>query len=955
MMDRTLEADIKTSRGAWRTMGGAAEGKDYFAYWGKARPSRSDSPGDDLHLLAFHFLDVAAAANAILAGNSGLRSRLARLTGLDDDSVLRWSLLFVGGHDVGKFSPGFQGAAPEAAERLQPGFSASAAVARHDSLGDLLWRDALIDTAIEEDLLNLGASVADRLVRLRWREALSHWVAATAGHHGIPPRPLGASGMPLRLEAAFRGRDVASARAFVRDLASILPAGPKPRIVYDATTLAPLAPRASWLIAGLTVLADWIGSDDERFPYRASTMPLAEYWEKHALPQAKEAVRRAGVLPSPGSPARGVSSLFPAIAKPSPVQRWAEAEPAPGVATLYMIEDATGSGKTEAAMALTHRLMASGDGAGFFIGLPTMATANAMFDRILPTVPRLFEGGAIPSVILAHGRREHSRTFQTVALRNEEGELDDVSDQDTEAKAACASWIADSRKKALLAHGGVGTLDQALLGVLPVRHQSLRLLGLAGKVLIVDEVHSYDPYVNRLLEHLVRFHVINGGHVILLSATLPLARRARLVRVYRECMDREPIDLASSAYPLVTVASGDRVAEVPCGSREGTRRSVRVEIHEDASTVADLLAAAARAGRAVCWIRNTVQDALDAHALLTDRLSAEAVTLFHARFALCDRLAIESAVVDAVGKDSTHKTRNTAVVATQVVEQSLDLDFDVMATDLAPMDLIIQRAGRLHRHPRNPNGDPRPHGEDERGPAMLHVLAPPWSDVPREDWYKAQFRGAAHVYPDAGQAWLTLRQLRERGCFSMPDDARALVEAVYGESVFESLPPGLRSVSLEAEGQARADVSQGALSALDPDAGYRHDAGTWGEETRAKTRLSEPTGDVYLARWDGVTLEPWAGADDWETSRVGVRKGLIAKAATATGALAVALGVASDGLPGHGRYGFILPLTSSEDGAWVGVAEDGSGKAVRVRYHRRRGLETGEKAGGWENEIQPHR
>ena len=452
-----------------------------------------------------------------------------------------------------------------------------------------------------------------------------------------------------------------------------------------------------------------------------------------------------------------------------------------------------------------------------------MATANAMFDRLAAAYRQLFATDALPSIALAHGARDMHDGFRSAVLAagRDEAAYSQTGNQEEEsettASAACAAWIADDRRRAFLADAGAGTVDQALLSILPSRHQSLRLLGLMRRVLILDEVHAYDAYMQREIERLLEFQAGLGGSAILLSATLPLSVRKRLADAFWKGLGNEPaahpLDGGSMDYPLATVC-GPRVrtsAKVAGQPGRGRRLPVRfLGTTEEALTAVE---GPARNGRAVLYIRNTVDDALEAQAALTARgLDADA---FHARFALVDRLRIEKRVVAAFGKRSTPKDRigedqnGKVLIATQVVEQSLDLDFDALVTDLAPIDLLIQRAGRLWRH----------HRPGRTGRPELLVVGPePVADAD-EEWFSRAFPRAAYVYKDHARLWLTAKALSDAGSIESPDGLRALIEKVYGDGVETGVPEALRGHFFDAEGRAGAEKGVANTNVLDLDQG----------------------------------------------------------------------------------------------------------------------------------------
>jgi len=429
----------------------------------------------------------------------------------------------------------------------------------------------------------------------------------------------------------------------------------------------------------------------------------------------------------------------------------------------------------------------------------------------------------------------------------------------------------------LLAEMGVGTLDQALLAVLPSRHQSLRLLGLSNKVLLIDEVHAYDRYMMTLLRALLTAHAHQGGSAILLSATLPLQVRDDLIDAYRYGLgkdDTPPLD--DRRYPLA-VQAGTTISSHACPTRPQVRRSVAINWIAGEEGTVNLVAAHARAGHCVAWVRNTVEDARRAAGMLRETLPDDDVELFHSRFAMGDRLDIESRVLARFGKESTGtQRRGKVLIGTQVLEQSLDFCVDVMISDLAPIDLLIQRAGRLHRHARTLEGELAPDGIERRPPPMLHVLGPLPDDDPPANWYSAFFPKGCFVYPDIGGLWLGARALSRAGHITTPGETsdtsgvRNLVEAVYGDKA-ETIPPALQRATADQIGKDYAHENQAHFNRLRFDVGYCADSSQhWFEDDRIPTRLGDASLTIYLACEVNGQLQPLRSGTDyaWENSSV---------------------------------------------------------------------------------------
>lgn len=895
----------------------------YYRYWGKT--DRTDDERTRCHLLAYHCLDVAAVGRRLLERDPVLRDRLASMVGLSADDLIPIATFFLAVHDLGKFSDRFQGLSPCVMQRLscRDGGRAYLPTKHHSTMGYVLWESDVWPRC--EEHAGVATQVpanTSRLPRKKWR----YWFSAVTGHHGTPPD----GEIDTDIDRIFHRDDREAAGTFVAEMCRLhLPPGG----LSDAVGAVPSQSFAvsSWFLAGLAVLADWIGSSDA-FLFREDAMPLEEYWRTIALPRADAALDRAEILPVRSSRAAGLAGLMGRPMEPTPLQSHLEACPLGPDPELFILEDATGSGKTEAALVLAHRLIEAGRGEGLFMGLPTMATANAMYARFGNLYRRFFDDDESPSLLLTHGRAHLARAPLASISFAPALPGTDAPKEERLATVACSAWLAENRKRALLAHVGVGTIDQALMAVLPIRHQSLRLLGLARSVLIVDEVHAYDSYVHQLLCALLYFHAAFGGSAILLSATLPARQRQELIESYRRGGGQTGVaPLAAHApFPLVTRSGGAIPDEAPVETRPLCRREVGVMFVHSLEAVVGVIAETVRAGECVCWIRNTVQDAMDGYDLVAERFGPGQVRVFHARYADGDRFEHEADVVTRFGKESVAEERaGQVLVATQVVEQSLDLDFDCMISDLAPIDLLLQRAGRLHRHER----------PCRRGVPRMVVFSPPLDAPPDERWYSRLFPRAAYVYPKHGQLWLTATLLAPAGRFRIPDDARTLIEGVYGTDAQAAIPDALVSSEIRAAGKESGDRSIALLTALSPDAGYRRGMdGAWPEEERARTRLGEPTTELTLARWDGADLRAWIDGDlGWELSRITVPTRIVGGEAPRDGPLGLAVAALQRRHPHLGRTTVLIPL-HEEGGVWAADARGPDGRPVRVIYDRIRGL-----------------
>lgn len=873
-----------------------SEGAAYLSFWGKATHDENDPSAVRWHPATFHMLDVAAVAQAWLVKNK------PRIPGLPIGETA-WPALvaLVALHDIGKFSRPFQAKLDDLWPKVL-GVRTKHDEPRHDTAGFCLLREPAFKKLLAPILGAMHATDGPVLFR------------AVCGHHGSPP-------LEEMSSHSFCAASRAAAQAFIVDLFGLLNPAPLAKMTEDEVTAL------SWWLAGLTVLADWIGSAEEWFPYQVAAGTLVDYWPI-ARDRAARAIAAAGVTGIPVSTTSPMSALL-GLYPPTPVQKFVAAIDLGAVdaPALVIIEDQTGSGKTEAALLLAHRLMQEKGAQGLFVALPTMATANALHERLGWYYTTLFAPGENPSLVLAHGKRQLNDRFAEALKRGRIAQERAEADADETASEQCAVWIGADRRRGFLADCGVGTIDQALHGVLPTRHAPLRLFGLSQRVLIIDEAHAYDAYMQQELFRLVEFQARQGGSTIILSATLAHKDRQNLVNVFNKARGQGEALSSNNDYPMVTAVTAAGLGEYAVLPSPRLARQIQVHRLANADAAIGTVTAAAQRGAAVGWIRNTVDDAVAAYEALVGQ--GVAATLFHARFAMGDRLTIEEAVQARFGKASQPIERAHVVVGTQVMEQSLDLDFDVMISDLAPVDLLLQRAGRLWRHERD--------GRPEDAP-RLYVIAPEPFAEPLADWLK-NFRGTGLVYENHGILWRSARAIFEHSIVNLPEDVRGLVEAVYAPDA--PVPDALAAKSGKAMGResaARAVAGQNLLNWQD---GYAQGSGAWMSDVRTPTRLSDPSFTFRLGLWENGVITPCCVHKNedksWAMSEITLSARWAESVPQVDGACGAALVVLQGG---WSRWEQNIPVLILEPrtAGWRGVLLSAKGEEQEVGYSRTGGL-----------------
>ena len=750
------------------------------SFWAKAYPYRQRGP-ERIHLLEHHLADVGACFEALLAQPT-IRQRLAHAGGIDclKEATAARLCVFAALHDIGKVNVGFQ---------------------------TQVWRDEDFPTGDKPRRAGHDRDMTPVLDNEKntpdwffdalgwWWDATESWddregetvcalFVATLSHHGTP----------IQLDSSKQGNP-----RIWRRLGQLEPRQGVERIgrlarewfpsafATDAPPL-PSAPAFQHMFLGLCTLADWIGSNEDWFPY--SDEPRDDYIET-ARGNARRAVSEVGLdvseqrLSMRALP--GFGSLFPHIGDaPNAIQK-AAALDAPLEEPLVIIESETGSGKTEAALWRFARMYQTGLVDGLYFALPTRAAASQLHQRVNGFVKAMFTDGGSPEAVLAIPGYVKAGDITGNRLQDYVVWWDDHA----EGAAAQRRWAAESSKRYLAAQIAVGTVDQAMMAALKVKHAHMRAACLARNLLVVDEVHASDPYMRVILEALLNAHLGAGGYALLMSATLgSAARRLWLFRPRRESQVQAMSldDAIQAPYPAVTTRAG-HVESVLSSGENDLSKDVCIEAQpamSDPAQVAERALEAARAGAKVLVIRNTVayavaaQQAIEAASSQGESgllFSLNGVRTLHTgRFAAGDRKLLDDEVEAQIGKERAAGGR--IVVGTQTLEQSLDIDADLLITDLCPVDVLLQRIGRLHRHRR----DDRPDGY--RTPAC--VVLTPGDDL--STLLTSPINGLGrYVYQDLRVLVATLRLIDAHAEWSIPRMNRELVERATHPDALEAI------------------------------------------------------------------------------------------------------------------------------------------------------------------------
>lgn len=786
-------------------------------------------------------LDVAACVDTILAREpESTRKRMAEIFGLPWEDARSWILLIIACHDLGKACPGFQ--------------------CKWANLSDLLL-PKVTDDKINHAYVSQVA-LTEFLLEWDWPEELAIKVADAVGcHHGERASEHDKDKAEHKIYVgrgeypeAVRKQWNEARKELFKALMEVF--GPS-----SAPQKQDMSGPDFMLLSGLASFADWIGSNDTWFPFGVmeDCNDLPGWSEKRKV-CAEKAIDAIGWNPrTPLSLEQQTFEQVFVFGEQRPLQRAvAEALPELQGPSVLLVEAPMGEGKTEAAFYAHMEMQRRFGHRGLYVALPTKATGNAMFKRLLKFI-RAQKPDRQIDLQLVHGASLLNDTYQNLRFN-------DIRDPDKDGEIRAGEWFTN-KKRALLSEYGVGTVDQAIVPILPVKHNFVRLWGLANRVVVFDEIHAYDAYTGTLLIQLIHWLLELGSSVVLLSATLPPRFRRQLAAAIHAHMPD-----SDEPYPRLSIFSThQQVRQVHFEADANRRHTLQLSgiPPELSAAKAALDEHLANGGMGLALV-NTVQRAQELYRQFPEgetiyrdgehvgkRLDdGSEVYLFHARFPADRRQQREDQALAMFGEQGDRSGRKI-LIATQVVEQSLDLDFDLIVTDLAPIDLLLQRAGRLWRHKRDYRPLPEP----------LLIVAGLAGDEPPSFGKPLWWGGELYRDDLLLATWVLLRK-GGRTTITLPDEIDALVEMVYEEKVIvpESLLARVDKALPQGEGAdicKRSQANQAIIGLPDDDSWndpsrfilYDEDASGVHRTLMAQTRLGK----------DSVIAIPLFSSDNFDS------------------------------------------------------------------------------------------
>lgn len=787
-----------------------------FLAWGKLKRDESGQLTGE-HPLLDHMTDVAACFLA-LAECAAIRRSLEHAAGRILDAVdMQRLAVMVFLHDVGKANAGFQSRRWKLPER-PPGHWPTAPFG-HGPEG---W-ELIAGRVLNAETYALGLPIAEIVV---WGDvAVCELLQASISHHG---RPLGVS-PGKEAEGVWKPVFDKTGTVLYDPATTLISMGDRLKRSYplafeECHRPLPDQPAFVHLFAGLVQLADWLGSDTREgfFPYTVA----GEDRTQTAARRAKYAVQTIGLdVNNWRGELCGEPPTFSAAFGVPQARQMQVAAADLSLGDIVVLEAETGSGKTEAALWRFVQLFEAGKVDGLYFALPTRVAATQLYQRVRALVSRLWPTHA-PVVVRALPGYEAADDQEKISLPDFKVQW---PDHPADEKAH-QRWVAESPKRFLAATIAVGTIDQALLGALKVRHAHMRHALLARSMLVVDEVHASDAYMTVLLEKLLQAQLKTGGQAMLLSATLGSTARTRYLSIghSKKQAPTSLVDACAAPYPAVSFrnASGIHLQPVAGNPQHKTVYWEALDAMDDPVRIATLAAQAAAQGARVLVVRNTVPAAVATLKALEQLTLAQGgdwlfkvngvSTVHHSRYSRQDRPLLDQAVEAQLGK-MRQDTKGRIIIGTQTLEQSLDIDADLLITDLCPMDVLLQRLGRLHRHAR-PEAE-RPQGYRQ---PRAWVLTPAGNDLTpmlkRARHGLGRFHDGGGVYPDLRMVEATKRLIQAQPSRQIPADSRLLVEhATHTEALQvleEELGADWQKLGQAIEGDSSARKGIGHLHTL---------------------------------------------------------------------------------------------------------------------------------------------
>lgn len=798
--------------------------------WGKF-----DVAAGTRHHLAHHCADVAACFLK-LARMSVIRRRLEQAAGteLGDIQLERLAALaFL--HDAGKLHPGFQsrgwpgeiwGVRPHGHVREGLELFLASAAGEGLQMATALHIEGLVDWGVDCSLLR-----------------------AVISHHG---RPAGKDSFDLSdARASWRPRGAYDPAVGAADLGRVMRAWFGDAFANDGPLLPHNNGAFEHLICGLVTLADWLGSSKDWFEH---VEDLNHNYIETARRQAEVACAEVGLDATRQRAARNSAITFKDLTGfPAPNPQQALVSEIDLDAQIVILEAETGSGKTEAALWHFMRLFEARRVDGLYFAVPTRAAAVQLHARIVKAAERVF-AEASPQPVLAVPGYIRAGEIEGTALPHWRVLWDDANASGTTLSEG--RWAAEHSKRYLAAQIAVGTVDQAMMSALTVKHAHLRAASLSRSLLVIDEVHASDAYMTSVQKALLDSHVAVGGYAMLMSATLGSIARANW-------LGHEPPEFKAAGalpYPAVWTSKTDKPQSPQAPAAKSKCVEMEMLATMAAETTAERALAAARQGARVLVIRNTVaraietQTALEAFAAREDKdllfRVGDVATLHHSRFAPSDRKLLDAAVEDALTTDKKRVPQGRIVIGTQTLEQSLDIDADLLLTDLCPIDVLLQRIGRLHRHKlARPIGFETPRCLVMVPEGGLAKLLKPDFENGLGAWCTPG--GLQGVYRDLSVLELTRRLVECHSVWKISEMNRRLVErALHPEQIaalHQELGPAWTIYRDKVVGSELAELLAANSVLIDRTKPFKNCLFPPGDEEKIRTRLGEDNIRLTLA------------------------------------------------------------------------------------------------------------